>query len=225
MRRRSLDYKLKAESVKRKRRRKALIIVLFFTALFCVSAVKSAPLDSLKKQRKYKSIDTVGVINSTVIYYGDFKDMFMQTVRDGQRDSVVSDTAFTRYVNMTWDKIVLDILVEEEVDKRKLGLTEEQVIKRLLAEPPDELRGQFVNTIGAFDRETCAKYLRNPEPDLARTRYVEYYWVKFEGERFYASLAKKGANYEERMKAFTDWYQKKLTSAQIIDRRTSFGLY
>jgi hypothetical protein len=151
--------------------------------------------------------------------------MLKQTIRDNQRDSVVSDTAFARYVNITWDKIVLDILIEEEIEKRKLGLTEEQVIKRLLAEPPDELRGQFVNTIGAFDRETCAKYLRSPEPDLARTRYVEYYRTKFEGERFYGSLAKKGANSEERMKAFTDWYQKKLTSAQIIDKRTSFGFY
>ena len=198
---------------------------LLFSALLCVSAVRSSPLDSLKKQRKYKTLDTVGIVNGTVIYYGDFKEMLKQTIIYNQHDSIVSDTAFTRYVNTTWDKIVLDILVEEEVEKRKLSLTEEQVIKRLLAEPPDELRKQFVNTIGAFDRETCAKYLRNPEPDLARTRYVEYYWVKFEGERFYASLAKKGANSDERMKAFTDWYQKKLTNAQIIDRRTSFGLY
>lgn len=219
-----MGYKLKAKSVKHKGR-KALITVLFFSALLCVSAVKSSPLDSVKKQRKYKSLDTVGIVNGTVIYYGDFKEMLKQTIIDNQHDSIVSDTAFTRYVNTTWDKIVLDILVEEEVAKRKLSLTEEQVIKRLLAEPPDELRKQFVNTIGAFDRETCAKYLRNPEPDLARTRYVEYYWVKFEGERFYASLAKKGANSDERMKAFTDWYQKKLTNAQIIDRRTSFGFY
>lgn len=215
--------KLKVTSQKLKWKRRTLF--LLFSALLCVSAVRSSPLDSLKKQRKYKTLDTVGIVNGTVIYYGDFKEMLKQTIIDNQHDSIVSDTAFTRYVNTTWDKIVLDILVEEEVEKRKLSLTEEQVIKRLLAEPPDELRKQFVNTIGAFDRETCAKYLRNPEPDLARTRYVEYYWVKFEGERFYASLAKKGANSDERMKAFTDWYQKKLTNAQIIDRRTSFGLY
>lgn len=151
--------------------------------------------------------------------------MLKQTIRDNQSDSVVSDTAFARYVTITWDKIVLDILVEEEIEKRKLGLTEEQVIKRLLAEPPDELRVQFVNTIGAFDREACAKYLRNPGPDLARTRYVEYYRTKYEGERFYASFGKKGADPKDRMEAFTDWYQKKLTSAQIIDRRTSFGFY
>jgi hypothetical protein len=215
------NAKLKVTRVKWERN----TLFLLFSALLFVSAAHSSPIDSVKKQRKYKSLDTVGIINTTVIYYGDFKDILMQTIRDGQRDSVVSDTAFTRYVNMTWDKIILDILVEEEVEKRKLGLTEEQVIKRLLTEPPDELRSQFVNTIGAFDRNNCAKYLRNPEPDLARTRYVEYYWVKFEGERFYSSLAKKGATYDERMKAFTNWYQKKLTSMQIIDRRTSFGLY
>lgn len=201
------------------------ILCVLFSLLFCISAVRSSPIDSVKKPRKYKSLDTVGIVNKIPIYYGDYKDMLKQTIRDNQRDSVVSDTAFARYVNMTWDKIVLDILVEEEIEKRKLGLTEEQVIKRLLAEPPDELRGQFVNTIGAFDRETCAKYLRNTEPDLARTKYVEYYRTKFEGERFYASFGKKGADSDERMKAFTDWYQKKLTSAQIIDKRTSFGLY
>jgi len=198
---------------------------LLFSALLCVSAVRSSPLDSVKKQRKYKSLDTVGIVNKIPIYYGDYRDMLKQTIRDNQSDSVVTDTAFARYVNITWDKIVLDILVEEEIEKRKLGLTEEQVISRLLAEPPDELRGQFVNTIGAFDRETCAKYLRNPLPDLARTRYVEYYRTKYEGEWFYGSLAKKGANSEERMEAFTDWYQKKLTNAQIIDKRTSFGFY
>ncbi|HEY6172212.1 MAG TPA: SurA N-terminal domain-containing protein [Candidatus Kapabacteria bacterium] len=198
---------------------------LLFSALLCVSAVWSSPLDSVKKPRKYKSLDTVGIVNKIPIYYGDYRDMLKQTIRDNQSDSVVTDTAFARYVNMTWDKIVLDILIEEEIEKRKLALTEEQVISRLLAEPPDELRGQFVNTIGAFDRETCAKYLRNPQPDLSRTRYVEYYRTKYEGERFYASIGKKGANSEERMKAFTDWYQKKLTNAQIIDKRTSFGFY
>lgn len=149
----------------------------------------------------------------------------MQTIRDGQRDSVVSDTAFTRYVNMTWEKIVLDIFIEEEVEKRKLTLTTDEVIDRLLKEPPDELRAQFVNTIGAFDREGCSKYLRSTEPDMTRIRYLEYYSVRFEGERFYASLSKKGANAEQRMDAFTKWYQKKLTTAQIIDRRTAFGLY
>jgi hypothetical protein len=220
-----LDYRNKSKVKSQKSKLGRRTFFLLFSAFLCVSAVRSSPLDSLKKQRKYKSLDTVGIVNGTVIYYGDYKDMLKQTIRENQRDSVVSDTAFARYVNMTWDKIVLDILVEEEVEKRKLSLTEEQVIKRLLAEPPDELRAQFVNTIGAFDRDACAKYLRNPEPDLARTRYVEYYWTKFEGERFFASLVKKGANSEERMKAFTDWYQKKLTTAQIFDRRTSFGFY
>lgn len=198
---------------------------LIFSLFVCVSAVHSSPLDSLKKQRKYSSYDTVGLVNETIIYYDDFKEMLKQTIRESQEDSVVSDTAFTRYVNMTWDKIVLDILIEEEVEKRKLRLTEEQVIKRLLSEPPDELRREFVNTLGAFDKEEAGKYLRNPMPDLARTRYLEYYWVKFEADRFYLSLSKKGTNEELRMKAFTDWYEKKLRDAKIIDRRIAFGFY
>jgi hypothetical protein len=206
-----------------------LSVKLIFLLLTCIVVLSNAlyahPSDSLRTKKKHKLTDTVGIVNGTPIFYGDFKAILKGVIRDNQKDSVVSDTAFTRYVDLAWEKIIRDVIVEEEIGKRKLGLKDEQVIRKLLAEPAPELKKEFKKTDGSFDSAACGKYFRDPNPDLVRTQYLEYWRTRLEEDRLRLAIAPKARNPEEREQAFRQWYVKVRTKAQIIDGRTAFGLY
>ena len=173
-------------------------------------------------------LDTVGVVNSTVIRYYDFREQLATTIREHKKeimDSVVSDTAFTRYVNMTWDKLVADIIIENELQKRKLALTTEKTVDRILKEIPQELKVTFTDSAGTFNEKALKVYLKNPNPDPQRTKILDYYQILFEQQRLASAIAPTARNEQERMKRLGLWLKEKISKAKIDDRRTAFGYY
>jgi hypothetical protein len=192
--------------------------------LLLIIATAAYSADSTTVKRKYKNTDTVGVVGDVVIFYGDYRDILKQVIRSSQSDSVVTDSAFTKYVDIAWEKIVFDILVEEEITKRRLGMSEEEVIRRILRNPPEEIRVEFLKN-GRFDSTSCGKYLRNPNPDLARTNFVEYHRAQYENERLIRAITPKAKTPTDRENALKQWFSKKMLKTKIIDRRTAFGFY
>lgn len=169
--------------------------------------------------------DTVGVVNGIVIRLFDFRELLSDIMRSEAPDSVVQDTEFTRYVNMTWERLVSDILIQQEIEKRKLELTESEVIDRLISDPPDELKQDFTEAGGSFDREAYEHFLRNHEPDSARTIVVNYFQLSMEQADLMEVLAPKARSQSKRIEAFTSWLKKAFKNARIEDRRTAFGYY
>jgi hypothetical protein len=126
---------------------------------------------------------------------------------------------------MTWDKIIADAVIEKEIQKRKLNLTSDQVIIFLLKHPPKELRETFADSNGSFNSTACSKYLRNPEPDLVRTRFLDHYQMKYEQDRLFGKIAPRDDPEDERAEKLQKWLAKQMSKAKIIDRRIAFGYY
>lgn len=202
-----------------------IFIIALFLLLISTANSFAAPADSVKTRKKHKASDTVGMVNKYVVYYSDFRTMLYSIIKTNQKDSVVSDTAYTRYVNMTWDKIIADAVIEEEIQKRKLSLTTEQVIVFLMKHPPKELRETFAKSDSSFDSISCGKYLRNPEPDLVRTRFLDHYQMKYEQDRLFGKIAPRDQPEDERAEKLQKWLAKRMSKAKIIDRRIAFGYY
>ena|SRR5437763_1210905 len=203
---------------------KYFLFVLILLPQFSFSQTKEA-----KPKKKHKNTDTVGVVNGYLITFYDFRQQLKETMREHKseiKDSIVSDTAFTRFVNMTWDKIAGDILIEQELQKRKLALTTDKVIAKLLKDPPKELKEVFTDSAtGKFDEKAMKRYLTNLAPDIKRTQILDYYQTMFEQQRLAAALVPKGANDQERREELAEWLKKKMQKANIDDRRTAFGFY
>jgi len=181
-----------------------------------------------KPKKKHKMMDTVGVVNGTVIRYYDFREQLASTIRDHKleiKDTIVTDTAFTRFVNMTWDKLVADIIIENELQKRKLSLTTEKTIDRILKDIPKELKETFSDSSGSFNEKALSAYLKNPNPDPKRTKILDYYQILFEQQRLAAAIAPMARTEEERTKRLGLWLKMKVSKAKIDDRRTAFGYY
>ncbi|MFI5263101.1 MAG: SurA N-terminal domain-containing protein [Candidatus Kapaibacterium sp.] len=200
---------------------------LLFSFLF-ISQLSYAQTPEAKPKKKHKNTDTLAVINGTLIRLYDFKQQLAATIKEHKsevKDSVVSDTAFTRFVNVSWDKLVSDIIIDQELQKRKLTLTTEKTIERILKSIPKELKETFTDSSGIFDEKALKAYLNNPNPDPQRTKILDYYQVLFEQQRLAAALAPKARTEEERMKQLGLWLKNKIAKSNIDDRRTSFGYY
>ena len=76
-----------------------------------------------------------------------------------------------------------------------------------------------------FDTKALKAYLKNPNPDLERTKILDYYQTLFEQERLAIALSPKAKSEEERVEKFDDLLKKKIDKANIEDRRTAFGFY
>lgn len=199
------------------------IFILIFACLASVS--RSQDTTSVKPKKKHKLTDTVGVVNGTVIRLYDFRELLSDIIRSEAPDSVVQDTEFTRYVNMTWERLVTDILIQGEVEKRKLELSEQKVIDRLLRTPPPELVQDFSAASGTFDTAAYEHFFRSTEPDSARTIVVNYFQMAYELADLQRSLAPKARTEKARIDAFAAWLRKSMKAARIEDRRTAFGYY
>ncbi|MFI5264847.1 MAG: SurA N-terminal domain-containing protein [Candidatus Kapaibacterium sp.] len=187
-----------------------------------------AQTQEAKPKKKHKNTDTLAVVNGTLVRLYDFKQQLAATIKEHKsevKDSIVSDTAFTRFVNEAWDKLISDIIIDQELQKRKLTLTTEKAIEKILKSIPKELKETFTDSSGIFDEKALKAYLKNPNPDPQRTKILDYYQILFEEQRLAAALAPKARNEEERMKALGIWLKRKIATSMIDDRRTSFGYY
>ncbi len=203
------------------------ILKYFLFSVLLVSHLSFSQTPEAKPKKKHKSTDTVGVVNGTVIRLYDFKEQLKQTIRENRNDfkDSVSDTAYSRFVNMAWDKLSGDIIIEQELEKRKLSLNTEKTIAKILKHIPKELKETFTDSTGTCDEKALKAYLKNPNPDPQRTKILDYYQILFEQERLSAAVAPSAKNESERMKLLGSWLHQKLAKATIDDRRTSFGYY
>src|SRR5579871_2335389 len=117
---------------------------VLFLMIVCAAPLISRAQEAATKQRKvHKPTDTVGVVKGVLITFHDFREELKQTLKEHiaeiPHDSV-SDTAFTRFVDITWEKMVGSILIDQEIQKRHLALTDAQTIAKIEANPPKELK-------------------------------------------------------------------------------------
>jgi hypothetical protein len=201
----------------------------FLLTILFVSQLSFAQTKDAKSRKKHKNIDTVGIVNGGVITYYDFKQALAGIIRihkaEIKKDSI-GDTAFSRFVNLAWDKLVRDMIIDQELQKRKLTMTSEKTIEKLLKNPTKEIQDAFTDSATKqFDSKALKAYLQNPNPDLERTKILDYYQTLFEQERLAAALSPKAKTETERIEKLDEWLKKKIEHAYIEDRRSSFGFY
>lgn len=202
---------------------RSFCIIAILVVLASDSYSQAAPVAQPKK--KHKMTDTVGVVNGSVIRLFDFRELLSDIVRTEAPDSIVQDTEFTRYVNMTWERLVSDILIYQEIERRMLALSAEKVVDLLIRNTPEELKHDFTQAGGSFDDKAYEHFLRDTTADSVRSMVINYFQAQLEQEKLMMALAPKARSKRERTEAFAAWLRKAFKTARIEDRRTAFGYY
>jgi SurA N-terminal domain len=191
-----------------------------------LTKLKEVPLK--ESEARHKPDDTVAVVNDVVITFSDFNSImsgYLKSIVARTKNNVVNDTLYTEIVDSAWDRAVSDILIEHEIEKRRLGMSVATLKDSILANPPDFIQMQFTDSLGTFHRDFMRKAMNDPRNDTIVSMIIEGERVRLETERLMISIAKKGAPENEREQTFAGWLKKAIRSATIDDRRTRFGFY
>ena len=179
-------------------------------------------------EARHKPGDTVAVVNGVLITFADFNSImagYLKSIVARTKNNVVNDTLYTEVVDSAWDRAVSDIIIEQEITKRKLRMPSGEIKEWLATNPPDYLRQQFTDSLGKFHEDAMRTALNDPRNDTVVEVLVEGTRIPLETKRLVFSIAKKGASPTAAANEFEVWLKKAKRSATIDDRRTRFGFY
>jgi hypothetical protein len=213
----------------------ATLLILFASILALGPSAHAQKKKPAKRQgtlqeaeARHNPGDTVAVVNGVIVTFADFNSImssYLKSFVARSRDSVITDSLYSAIVDSSWDRAVSDILIEQEIEKRKLGMTVAMIKDSLVSDPPDFIRKQFTDSLGIFHPDFMRKAIDDPRNDTVVGVIVEGERVRIETERLVTSIAKKGGNESSREAAFAAWLRKAKHAAKIDDRRTRFGFY
>jgi hypothetical protein len=175
--------------------------------------------------KKHLPTDTVGVINGDVITYSDYRTILADIMRQAARDSIASEADFTKWVDQAWDECLEAILTRQEINKRELNLSDDEVKAELVNDAPEFLKKQFTDSTGTFYAEALHAALYDPSQQDVVSGIVGAQRLMMEDRALKLSLAPQARTDEEREKIYQAWLAKAKYNARTIDNRLRFGYY
>ena len=112
--------------------------------------------------------NVMGEINGEKI----MADRYYQAVRNQmeaarQQGSVdLSDTQINQIESQVWENMVQEILMQQEISRRGIAVTDSEIVALLMNSPPEVLRGnESFQTDGIFDMEKYRSAIQDPRND------------------------------------------------------------
>jgi hypothetical protein len=211
-----------------------VLLFIFLLSSFAVAShaqsgrTQQKKVTRVKKPQLHSDTDTVGVVNDQVITYADFKSLLAARVRaqiEQSHDSVVTDSEYSGMVDSAWNASVRYILMQQEIAKRKLDVSEIEAKNYILANPPDFIRQQFMDSSGRFDSARWVYSAKDKRNDDVMAPLVRSAQIQLETNNFITVIVGDAASESEKEKRYAAWERHALQKARIVDHRLKFGFY
>jgi peptidyl-prolyl cis-trans isomerase D len=118
--------------------------------------------------RNRRRPDIVGVINGQKISYQQFYSAFQNVYTQAQERSKeqIDVETFRRLRDETWNQMVNQILLAEEIEKRHITVSDEELMFYIRNNPPPFImNNEALQTDGRFDPQKYAQVLADPRYD------------------------------------------------------------
>lgn len=119
----------------------------------------------------YLGLDTgrqnpvIGEINGKEITYLEFNQL-VERARENQKAQSgqdIEDDQFETFRQQVWDAYVTQILIEQQIDKWGIKVTDDEIRDIILGEePPEFLKRNFIDSLGNFNRSIYEQALMDP---------------------------------------------------------------
>lgn len=121
--------------------------------------------------------NNVGSVNGEDITYTEFMNVLEQQ-REAQRNQTGQDIPeenMDQFREQVWDAIVTQKLLEEQIDKFGITVTDEEINNAILGDnPPAFLKQNFIDSTGNFNRSLYEQALFDPRNKEALIQAEEY---------------------------------------------------
>ena len=141
------------------------ILLITFVGSLAIGGVLGGAdiLDIITGRSKY--INAVAIVNGESIKsedYFNFVNLRYDQVRS-QGDGEITDAVRVQVGNEVWNELITEKLIMQEIDKRNIRATDEEVIWHMTENPPSYFRQDTIfQTNGKFDMNKYRQALSNP---------------------------------------------------------------
>jgi len=109
--------------------------------------------------------DNVGSVNGKDISYKEFSEA-LRSFSDNQKAQTgvePDDSQLPQIRNQVWESLVNERLIEEQIHKLGVTVTDQEINDWVRGDnPPEDLKGNFVDSTGQFRRDVYEQFLGNP---------------------------------------------------------------
>lgn len=109
--------------------------------------------------------DVVGTINGNKITYADFTELVrnMAENQKAQTGAEPDETMMKQIRDQAWQSLVNQQLVLEEIQRLGITVTDQELIEWVRGDnPPEDLRQNFIDSLGTFRKDIYEQFLSNP---------------------------------------------------------------
>ena len=132
------------------------ILVLFVTSMAIGGLVGGASISDIFGQRQ---VNEIGSVNDSPILFEDFNAFVSSEISraDGRNGDTLTDEQKEFIRAIVWERIISDLIIQEQIEKNKIVVSDSEVLYHLQNNPPPFLKSNTMfQTDGNFDFE---KYL------------------------------------------------------------------
>ena len=125
------------------------------------------------------SVGEIGSVNGVAVSYEEYNFTYsrlMDQVQDSQEDAVTSQQ-ISDIEDAAWDEVVNQVLIRQELRRRGIEVTDDEVRSAASFSPPGELRSSpAFQTDGVFDIQKYQDYISSPAIDDQVLLQLEAYY-------------------------------------------------
>lgn len=151
-------------------------IMLITAAAFVALMVFEWGMDASGQSGGGGSLGEVGGTNVSVQHYQNvYRNLYDQVQRSQERP--ISSAQNREVEDMAWNEVVNQLLIESELDRRGIGVSDEEIRQAVRTSPPAEFRSDpNFQTNGQFDPQRYQQFLQQAGQDPQFLMQLEQYY-------------------------------------------------
>lgn len=114
-------------------------------------------------------VETIGKVNGRAISYKEFADL-LKNVTESQKtqdNRELDDAAMRQARDQVWQTLITQQVLQDEIKRLGITVTDQEIIDWVRGDnPPEDLRGNFVDSTGQFRKDLYEQFLANPNQFL-----------------------------------------------------------
>lgn len=121
----------------------------------------------------------LGSVNGDPILYRDYEEVRRQLYeqRQQQADAPISSAEDKQIQDQAWNQLVMDVLIQQELRRRGIEVTETEIAEAArYAPPPEFFQYEMFQTEGRFDLAKYHQFLASPAADRNLLLSLESYY-------------------------------------------------
>ena len=120
----------------------------------------------------------LGTVNGAPVTYAEYNQVYRNLYQQAQQEGRAITTAENRQLeDQAWNQVVMDRLIEQELERREIAVTDEEIQQAARFSPPPEfVQNPMFQTEGQFDLDKYHRFLASASADQQLLIQLEQYY-------------------------------------------------